>query len=573
MATSVSTLWQSPRWRLAILVALVNLFVFALVAVSLQGSYQQYLGRAALTSRNTNRLVSQSIASDIDRIDLALRTVVDEVQRQSAAGGLDPPALKAMLERLHDRLPMVDGVTLVDAGGNMTLASKLIPANVNVADRPFFIRLRTSVHAGLVISPPIVGRASHKSQLVFGRRLLSAEGRFMGAVFAPIPLDWFLGHFISLEVGPNGVVVLRGDASRDFELLSRYPAAGFVGQTKVSDTFRATIAANPRQGTYQARAGADDVLRTFSYAAVGEYPLITLVGLAVEDYLVDWWDEVFKLTALAACFSLGTIFGGVALHRTWRVLEQRTEELARSNADLEQFAYVASHDLQTPLRNIASFTQLLERRYRGRLDGDADEFIAYIVDGAKRMSQMVSDLLDYARLSTVSRQPVTVDLAAVAAVVLQDLRHELTTAEADVTVGALPVVAAEALQMERLFRNLLENCLRYRHPDRPLRIVISAQPEPDGRWRLAVRDNGVGVDPEYHERVFVLFQRLEPAKYPAGTGMGLAICRRIVYRFGGRIWIESLPDQGAAVLFTLPAAVPGSGAAAAAAPLETRVDG
>lgn len=554
----MSMVWASSRWRIVALVAFVNLFVFALIAMSLEGSFQQYRDRAAVTSRNTNRLVSQGIANDIDRLDLALMAVVDEYSRQSQGYVPGWSAMRPFLARLQSRLPMADALRIAQADGELVVGSDIVRPGISIADRGHFKKLRDDPKAGLIISEPILGRVNGRWELVFGRRLVSPQGEFAGAVFATIIIEWFTQRFNSLEVGAHGAVVLRGDASRNFDLLARFPAAGFVGQTKVSETFQAAIAANPHGGTYQARAGADDILRTFSYAAVGDYPLITLVGFATEDYLGEWWRELFKLTALGAVFVLATIAGGVAMFRTWRTLEQQTEELARSNADLEQFAYVASHDLQTPLRNIASFTQLLERRYRGQLDADADEFINYIVGGAKHLSRMISDLLDYARIRAADQKSMPVDLGSVVATVLAELRPELVAAEANVTVGELPVVDAEPIQMERLFRNLIDNAIRYRDSERSLQISIDARSEGGGIWRLAVRDNGVGVAPEYQARIFVIFQRLEPAKSPSGTGIGLAICRRIIFRFGGRIWIESEEGKGSSILFTLPAATPGA---------------
>lgn len=533
------------------LVVLLNLFVAALIALSLHGSHQQYRERAALATRNTNRLVSQAIASDIDRIDLALRTIADEHLRQLRAGGVDLADFSRFLGRAQSYLPMADAIRVTDRDGVLVAASDTIKPGVSLADRAYYRVLKDSPAVGLEVSEPVVGRVSGKWVLVLSRRLVDGNGEFSGVVIASVVLDWFMRRFESLEVGDNGVVSLRGDASRDFGLLARFPAGGAIGQTKVSDTFRAMVSADPRGGTYEARAGVDDVLRTMSYAKVGDYPFLTVVGLAPTDYLRGWWPEVYKLSLLGALFCAASAAGGLAVHRTWRTLERRTEELARSNADLEQFAYVASHDLQTPLRNIASFTQLLERRYRGRLDADADEFIGYIVDGAKRMSRLVTDLLEYARITTARPQPGPVDLSRLVPAVLAELKPELASAE--VSVAPLPMVLADALALERLFRNLVENAVRYREPSRRLRLAIAAEAEDAQWWRLSVTDNGIGIDPEYQARVFAMFQRLEPGKHPEATGMGLSICRRIVTTFGGRIWIRSAAGQGSTIFFTLPA--------------------
>jgi signal transduction histidine kinase len=544
--------FKASRWRLVALLLFVNASVLGLAWISLDSSYRQYQDRAAVTTRNTNRLVAQSIAGDIDQIDLALRTISDEVTRIHAAGGsIRGPEMMAFLGRVQGRLKMTDSLRIADKAGDVIAGSDGPQASINTSDRQYFTVHRDNPEAGLAISPPILGRISNKWVLIFARRLTLSDGSFGGIVFAPVTIAWFEQKFNNLEVGPQGTVVMRGDATRNFDLLARFPHAGYVGQTTVSQTFRQRITANPRGGTYEAVAGADNIRRTFSYQPIANYPLITLVGMATEDYLGEWRKEGVKVIVLAGAFIIVTTLGGLGMLRTWRALERRTEELARSNADLEQFAYVASHDLQTPLRNIASYAQLLARRYEGRLDKDADEFIGYIVGGAKHMSSMIPDLLDYARVSRSPPELMPVDLNAVVKSVLTNLGPDLQETGAVIKMDTLPVVLAEARQAESLFQNLLENALTYRQPDSPPQIEITATQEPKGLWRLSVHDNGIGIEPAYFEKIFIIFQRLEPARFPGGTGIGLALCRRIVHRFGGSIWVESEPKKGTTFNFTL----------------------
>ena len=542
----------APFWWVTLFVVVANLMVLVLVGLSLEGGYRQYRQRAEISSRNTNRLVSQSIAGDIERIDLGLRSVADEVARQRAEGSITVPVLDHFLTRLQARLPMTESVRVTDAQGTIIAGSGGVPPAFTAADRDYFIALRANPALDLAISRPLVGRISGLPVVIFARRLVHPAGGFGGVVYAPVPIAWFVDQFASLEVGEHGVVVMRGDASRDFDVLARFPAAGFVGQTSVSDTFRALFATHPRGGTYQAKAGIDDVLRTFSYQAVGKFPLLTVVGLATQDYIGDWWREVARQAALAAIFLLVTVLAGRMTLRSWRKLEQRTDELARSNADLEQFAYVASHDLQTPLRNMVSYTQLLSRRYHGRLDADADQFLDFIVDSGKRLSAMITDLLDYARISKVGGATLAVPAGQVVEAVLAQLKP--LAEDAHITVGPLPTVLAEPPQMYALFHNLIHNGLTYRHPERRPEIDITASSEGESMWRFAVRDNGIGIDKDYFEKIFTIFQRLEPVRFPGGTGIGLAACRRIVQRHGGRIWVESELGRGATVYFTLPAA-------------------
>jgi PAS domain S-box-containing protein len=230
-------------------------------------------------------------------------------------------------------------------------------------------------------------------------------------------------------------------------------------------------------------------------------------------------------------------------------LTAANEELGRSNRDLEQFAYVASHDLQEPLRIVAGYLQLLERRYKARLDADADEFIRFAVDGAARMQNLIVDLLAYSRVGTQERRSAPTPCGAVVEQALANLRRSIEETGAKVTVDPLPTVAGDAAQLVQLFQNLIGNALKFRS-DRPPEIHVGAEPQ-DGAWRFFVRDNGLGIEPQYAERIFVIFQRLHTReKYP-GTGIGLAICKRIVERHGGRLWMESKPGLGSTFYFTL----------------------
>jgi len=237
--------------------------------------------------------------------------------------------------------------------------------------------------------------------------------------------------------------------------------------------------------------------------------------------------------------------------RAEQALQKRTDEMTRSNAELERFVFIASHDLQEPLRTVTGYVQLLARRYRGQLDADADEFIDFAVGGATRMSTLIDDLLAYSRVIRRDKPLEPTDCEAVLAEVLADLRAAIDETGAEVTHDPLPTVVADRVQLASVFLNLISNGIKYRS-DEPTRIHISAERE-DDVWTFAVSDNGVGIDPKYHERVFDVFKRLHTREQYEGTGIGLAISKRVVQRHGGRIWVESEPGKGSTFLFTIPA--------------------
>ena len=236
--------------------------------------------------------------------------------------------------------------------------------------------------------------------------------------------------------------------------------------------------------------------------------------------------------------------------RAEKLLAEQARELARSNADLEQFASVASHDLQEPLRMVASYTQLLGKRYRNRLDEDADEFMGFIVDGALRMQRLINDLLTFSRVGSRGKGFQPVDLAASVAQVRINLRAAIDESGARISTGTLPVVNADATQMEQLLQNLIGNAIKFRKGPAPS-VHIDARRE-DAAWRITVQDDGIGIDARYAERIFVIFQRLHTAAEYPGTGIGLAICKKIVERHGGQIGVHSTPGEGASFSFTLP---------------------
>jgi light-regulated signal transduction histidine kinase (bacteriophytochrome) len=263
-------------------------------------------------------------------------------------------------------------------------------------------------------------------------------------------------------------------------------------------------------------------------------------------------DEVKLLTELAddLAYGIATIELRIARDGAEQALRKAYDELARSNKDLEQFAYVASHDLQEPLRAVSGFVELLRRNLEKSLDGKTNEYINFAIDGAKRMQSLINGLLEYSRVGTQGKKPQKVNSKEAFDEALARLQASIKETGAEITADDLPEVYFDDVQLSQLFQNLIGNAIKFRGDQAP-QIHVSAIHQ-DAAWRFAVRDNGIGIEPQYAERIFMIFQRLHTRKTYPGTGIGLSICKKIVERHGGRIWVESTQEHGSTFYFTVP---------------------
>ncbi|HLL56270.1 MAG TPA: ATP-binding protein [Myxococcaceae bacterium] len=295
-------------------------------------------------------------------------------------------------------------------------------------------------------------------------------------------------------------------------------------------------------GTWAGTPGPSDFLG--QPLAVGDR-VVGLLGL--------FGRRPFHLEELEVVGGIADILAqGIERRRAEQSLKERAEDLSRSNSELEQFAYVASHDLQEPLRMVSSYTRLLSRRYKGKLDQDADDYIQYAVDGAVRMQKLIQDLLSFSRVGTKGAPLVPVRVDDVVSRALKNLEVAIQESGTEVAVtDPLPEVMADGGQLEQLFQNLAGNALKFRAPERKPRIQIRAERLNEREWRFDLEDNGIGIEPQYFERIFVLFQRLHTRAEYEGTGIGLAVCKKIVERHGGRIWVTSRPGEGSTFSFVL----------------------
>jgi len=297
------------------------------------------------------------------------------------------------------------------------------------------------------------------------------------------------------------------------------------------------------------------------YAALRTWVVVPVSSLAAETRTVragaldhrvdvDGPPEIRQLAADVEAMRQGLVAQLAEVDRSRALLEQQAEDLRRSNRDLEQFAYVASHDLQEPLRKVSSFCQMLERRYKGQLDERADQYIEFAVDGAKRMQLLINDLLAFSRVGRMTEGPVEVALDDVVDDALRNLSTSLEETGATVERDALPVVHGERRLLVQLVQNLVGNALKF-HGDQPPRVRLSARRDGE-HWEVSVSDDGIGIEPQFAERIFVIFQRLHPKSEYEGTGIGLALCKKIVEHHGGSIWLDTTVERGTTFRFTLP---------------------
>lgn len=326
-----ATAWRLPVARphatLFAFVLIANLFVYAVLGVVAHLSYLQVKEKAAAKSRSLNALLAENVTAELERIKLGLVACAAEVFRQRREGAGPEATAPDFLHLVRRQLPMAANLIVIDRAGTVIFSTDFPPTKRSASERAYFQRFAADPSLTFQISEPLLGWMVEKPVLHLVARIPTRDGAFDGLVVAAVTVDWFIAKFQAMDIGEQGAVVLRGDASRNFDLLARFRPTGKIGETIVSDTFRATIAAHPAQGTYEANAGNDGIHRTFSYQKLEGLPLITLVGLASEDYLVEWQHRALSLLAVALGFSLMTGAASAFVVRAWRRQAESAEQI------------------------------------------------------------------------------------------------------------------------------------------------------------------------------------------------------------------------------------------------------
>jgi len=455
--------------------------------------------------------------------------------------------------------------------------------SVDVSDREFFRYHRDHPgDRGMHVSDPVVGRTEGHPVVPLSRAIIDSDGHLRGVMAISLDPKILAQSLRSLEIEDGGgISIIR----RDGIFLARLPELdGSLGRsTAASALFREYIPAKPKGiGHFTSVTDGND--KIVAYRTLDRYPVVVTVGITRDTAFAAWRLELVRDLISVGLFSLLLLILATLLDRRElaraslaaqlaarnRDMEQQVADrtrhlkeaqleaerwaaaLAASNADLEQFAYVASHDLQEPLRTVASYVQLLERRYGDKLDGDAADFIKFAVDGTHRMHDLIIDLLAYSRVGGKVVAFVATPMERVLLQATKNLSVAIHECGAVISHGPLPILDVDESQMVEVLQNLIGNAIKYRRPEvAPVLRIEATRSERD--WTFAVRDNGLGIEPEYWPRIFMIFQRLHTRDQYEGNGIGLAVCKRTVERHGGRIWLDSIPGEGSTFFFSLPA--------------------
>lgn len=546
-----------PRGLLLVMALFIAIVAVAIAAASIVADLRE--ARAGIEDRTVEaaRLLEEHTNRTLEAAELIIQRVAEHAADLGMMKAATTPANRARIATLLASAPYVGNIYLVDASGRLVFDARgFHPAGSNFAERDWVKALSGDPHPGLYVGQAVFDDASRTFAFPVAQRVVDPTGAFLGTAVALVDVNYFKPFLQRLSLGPAQAFGLY---RMDGVVLVRQPMRVEDIGRSFAGTVLFTHAAQSPTGAFRSRSPYDTAARVFAYRVLPNRNLVVWAGVAEDAALEAWRMRALTVGALLALM-LAATFGLIVLLLRELGREQRASaellslnrDLERSNSDLEQFAYIASHDLKEPLRNIASYVQLLQRRYQGRLDPDADAFIGYTVDGVRRMQSIINELLAYSRIGTGQLTLVPVQAGILVSTALAHLKGVIAEAQAVVEVkGPLPVVEADAAQLGSLFQNLIANALKYRRDDVRPEVVVGCD-DRGGDWEFYVQDNGIGIDPQYHSQIFDLFKRLHPRDRYPGTGIGLAICQRVVERHGGRIWVESQAGRGSTFRFSLP---------------------
>jgi Bacteriophytochrome (light-regulated signal transduction histidine kinase) len=538
-----------------LLIVMIAFYAAVAVTVAIHAAWTD-LAATRKAGEAATAIAARLLEERASRILDASEHVALRMGERIAVSGLAALSV-ASVSDLLEGTPYLANILVLDPEGRLVVQGRgEHPGSIDLSDRAW-VRGASAAGAATFVGDPGLDVGSRAVTFAVARRIDDRGGDARALVAVLVDVDAFkpfLQRLDSLHAPALGISRLDGRELVRQPWRGNEPQRSLEGSTLFSRQLPMST-----MGTFRDRSSYDGVERVVSYRVIAARDLVVWVGENEAEALSAWRQRawgVAGLTALSVAVMAGlTLLLLRELSRERRAsaeLVSLNRDLERSNADLEQFAYIASHDLKEPLRNIASYVQLLQRRYQGRLDPDADAFIGYTVDGVRRLQSIINELLAYSRIGTGQMVLAPVQAGALVSTALAHLKGVIAEAQAAVEVkGPLPVVEADAAQLGSLFQNLIANALKYRREDVRAEVTMGCEDRGE-HWAFYVRDNGIGIDAQYHRQIFDLFKRLHPRDRYPGTGIGLAICQRVAERHGGRIWVDSAVGQGSTFWFSLP---------------------
>ncbi len=538
--------------------------VIALLLLSLINDFQDANQHAQVEVENISRLLEEHVFATVSKADLLLREVQrnvrpNDMRLNRVVSGSRRQELHALLKSQLGSAPEVAVIHITDATGYHMYSSLDQVPHINIADRYHFIRHRDDAAAGLVISPPVISRTTGKWTIVLARRLSFEDGSFAGTVNVILDLEYFQQFYNSLNLGTSGLVSLY---DKELHLAARYPPSE-KDMGKIANLYaKKYIDQGQKHASYHAKSPLDGVERLYDFRQVGDLPLIVVAGIGEDDYLADSYRHIWQYGVGAIIFSL-VVMGFVVRQRRAeaaifqlnaeleRRVAQRTVELETAIYDLENFNYSASHDLRIPLRAVDGFSRILLDEYSERLDCEGRRLLNVVRDNTKKMAQLIDDMQAFSRTGRTVTAPTEVNMDELVRGVVVELKPGTAGRELKLEIHSLPPAFADRVMMHRVIFSLLSNAIKFTRPKATALIEVGARTE-NNETIYYVKDNGVGFDMQYADKLFGVFQRLHGPMEFEGTGIGLAIVKRIITRHGGRVWAEGKVNVGATIYFALP---------------------
>jgi len=551
-----------PR-RTLLLLALIgaNLLVVASSAYSLVRSRSHYEQQAELSTQNIASALDQNISASIQKIDLMLRSVNDELERQMAAGAVDEPRMDEFMARQTLRLPEIESLRASDPDGLVFLGNEIRRKDgVTIADREYFATLRDNPDEGLIVTKPLIGKVSKHHVILFARRYLDPQGRFAGVTYATISVDHFFGMMSEFEVGALGTVALR---DTDLGLISRRPKMtgdplGEIGGKGTSPELARRMSAGDLAGTYHTRRSPDGIERTYSFRRLHDAPMLAFVGVASRDYLSGWRSEAIKSTAIALGFMVLSLVSGGNLFRLLQQAETRERALQEASLAKSRFLATMSHEIRTPMNGILGMAQLLTAP--DLPPAEREEYVQVILQSGRTLMTLLNDILDLSKIEADKLElesiPFTPSGIAQECQILfaKTAMDKGLRLRAETDLPGRQTVCGDPSRLRQMLSNLISNAVKFTEAGE---IVISVreieQDDRDSVLEFAVSDTGMGIPADKHGLLFVPFSQIDSSttREFGGTGLGLSIVRYLAERMGGGAGFDSTAGRGSRFWFRI----------------------